>query len=254
MLRISFKVAKSGKQSRGGVPPNHSQAGQWKTTQNRTPAGFHISSAVYNSSHLAWPFHILSVAAWAPGHLAAWPSSRATIIVTLRARFFMPRCFRVCTYKCAFEDDNGKAPKQRCNWFRFGKAAGRGIHMLRVHLLIWELFMFGLTVTSSHIAYNLRVTAAEAARPSNIPIEFRKHPPRIQSNSSGAITAAADLAYTFIHTQEEHLCPVFPLFSTCDAPGISSQPQSERELCTGAPNVSPQKNDPKILKQLQIAK
>ena len=53
------------------------------------------SYAVCNSSHLAWSPGHLALRAWSPGHLLLRPSSRATA-VTLRAHFFVPRCFCAC--------------------------------------------------------------------------------------------------------------------------------------------------------------
>ena len=56
---------------------------------------------------VTWLPSTSSVVAWPPGQLAPRPSSRATA-VTLRARFFEPRCFSVCT--SVFEDDKWKHP------------------------------------------------------------------------------------------------------------------------------------------------
>ena len=55
--------------------------------------------------------------------------------------------------------------------------------------------MFCLAATSSHITYNLGITAAAAAaHPPNTSFEFHEHPRRIQSNSSRTTAAASAAA------------------------------------------------------------
>ena len=75
------------------VEPEPSRTTETQPKKMNLRCKFRMFCAVCNSSHLAWP----------SGHLATRPSSRATA-VTLRVRFFVPRCFRVyvrirvCTY------------------------------------------------------------------------------------------------------------------------------------------------------------
>ena len=101
-----FKVAASWLFSRDRFPPSQSQAGRWKPRKTNDQQVL-ACSTLCNSSHFAWSSGHLAPRAWAPGHLAPRPSSRATA-ATLRALFFVPRCFGVCTSIYVLEDDKSK--------------------------------------------------------------------------------------------------------------------------------------------------
>ena len=100
--------------------------------------------------------------AWPPGHLVPRPSSRGTK-VTLRAHFFVPRCFCACMCSSMTNINISKTAVQSflleeiLLWIRLK------VYMLSIDV---EIFMFALAATSSHLTYHVVITAA-AAHPSS---------------------------------------------------------------------------------------
>ena len=106
-------------------------------------------------------------------------------------------------------------------------------------LLIWQLPMFGSASTSRHVACNLGITAAaHSGSCSSSPEHFFWRSKASAHDAKYALSAAVQqqqqrTLHTLIYTGRT---PVFfvlysPL-STCDAPGISSQPHPVGEPCT----------------------
>lgn len=126
-------------------------------------AGFRVFCAVYNSSRLAW----------SPGHLTP-RSARSRVLprtyrrsasrstaVTLRPRFFVPH--GVFVGACVPSMTKGNVSQKAVQLVSLREFL-LWVRLLKVALFDLRTFMFGLlAATSSHIAYNLGITASSTS-------------------------------------------------------------------------------------------